>query len=208
MNRFLETILSEYGNSPTIGSLINSFHEWIDPKADLDAFYDCIWNIDTATGVGLDIWGRIVGIGRVLSVASGIYFGFAEAADPSDMSPLNSGGPFFSGGATTGNYALSDDVFRLLIFAKALANISDGSIPALNEILLTLFPGRGNIFVTDGGNMTMTVTVRFSPTPVETALIAETALFMKPEGVVMSIVYLPGRFVFGRPNGAFGVSPF
>jgi len=32
-----------------------------------------IWNIQTARGVGLDIWGRIVGVTRVLQVSSGIY---------------------------------------------------------------------------------------------------------------------------------------
>lgn len=206
MQDYLKTIVSQYANSPTIAQLIASFNEWIDPAADLDLFYSYIWNLDSATGIGLDIWGRIVGVGRVLQVPSGIFFGFAEAGDPAAISPFNDAGPFFSGGATTGNYSLADDVFRRLILGKALANISDGSIPAINQILLTLFPGRGNIQVTDGGDMTMTITARFSPTPVEAALIQEIGLFAKPEGVVMTIVYLPGSFVFGR--SAFGVGAF
>lgn len=206
MENYLDTVISEYSPGPTINQIIESFNGWVDPTADLDLFYDCIWNLDTAIGAGLDIWGRIVGVGRVLNVASGIYFGFAEAADPSEISPFNDAGPFFSGGATTGNYALADDAFRLLILAKALANISDGSIPSLNQILMTLFPGRGNIFVTDGGDMTMTITARFSPTPVETALVTAIGLFAKPAGVVMTIVYHPGSFVFGR--SAFGVGAF
>jgi hypothetical protein len=190
MENFTDTIISQYANSATINQLIANFNGYIDPTANLDAFFDLIWNVDTAVGYGLDVWGRIVGVGRVLQVASGIYFGFAEASDATSESPFNSGGPFFSGGATTGNYALSDDAFRLLIFAKALSNISNGSIPAINQILLNLFPGRGNAWVTDGGNMTMTYTFHFSPilTPAEFAIVSQSGVLPKPVGVSSTVV--------------------
>jgi hypothetical protein len=59
-----QTIISQYGNSSTIGQLIQNMNENIDPRADIDNFYDWVWNIETAQGFGLDIWGRIVGVNR------------------------------------------------------------------------------------------------------------------------------------------------
>ncbi|WP_152882578.1 DUF2612 domain-containing protein, partial [Burkholderia multivorans] len=49
-----QTILSQYGNSATITQLIQNFNQYIDPRADIDAFYNAVWNIDTAQGFGLD----------------------------------------------------------------------------------------------------------------------------------------------------------
>jgi hypothetical protein len=67
-----QTIISQYGNSATISKLIHNMNENIDPRADIDNFYSFIWNVDTAQGFGLDIWGRIVGVSRSL---------FTNAAD-------------------------------------------------------------------------------------------------------------------------------
>jgi hypothetical protein len=184
------TIISQYATSPTIVTLIESWNEVIDPSVDLDAFYNMIWDLDTAQGYGLDVWGRIVGVGRVLQVASGTYFGFAEAGDTVVQSPFNSGGPFYSGGATTGNFSLVDDGFRVLIIAKALANITNGSIPALNQILLTLFPGRGNCYVVDNNDMSMIYNFNFVLTPVEAAIVENSGVLPKPVGVSISVVTL------------------
>jgi len=192
MENFSDTVISQYSNSPAIFQLISSMNDYIDPASDIDNFYNLLWNVDTAIGYGLDVWGRIVGVGRVLQVASGLYFGFAEAADVTSESPLNSGGPFFSGGATTGNFALSDDAYRILIFAKALANICDGSIPAINQVLVNLFPGRGNAYVTDGLDMTMAFTFAFTPilSPVEFAIVSQSGILPRPAGVAATVVQI------------------
>lgn len=39
-------------------------NEYIKPDTDIDNFFSFIWNVDTAQGFGLDIWGRIVGVSR------------------------------------------------------------------------------------------------------------------------------------------------
>jgi hypothetical protein len=192
MENFSATIISAFANSASIFQLISSMNDYIDPSADIDNFYDLLWNVDTAEGYGLDVWGRIVGVGRVLQVASGLYFGFAEAADATSESPFNSGGPLYSGGATTGNFSISDDAYRVLIFAKALANICDGSIPAINQVLLNLFPGRGNVYATDGNDMTMTFTFAFSPilSPVEFAIVSQSGILPRPAGVAATVVQI------------------
>lgn len=66
MKRVSQTIISQYGASPTILALIEKLNLAIDPSADLDRFYAWIFNIETAQGFGLDIWGRIVGVNRTI----------------------------------------------------------------------------------------------------------------------------------------------
>jgi hypothetical protein len=186
MINFSDTIISQYANSPIINQLITNFNQYIDPYINIDNFYDMLWDIDTAVGYGLDVWGRIVGVGRVLSVASGKFLGFEEAtnvsADPYNQSPM------YSGQSVTSNFALSDDAYRTLILAKALANISTGSVPSINQILLNLFPGRGNCYVIDNNNMTMTYYFTFLLTAVEAAIVSQSGILPKPVGVLATVV--------------------
>lgn len=181
-----DTIISQYANSPTLRQMIQNLSVYLDQGANIDAFYDLVWNVATAQGYGLDVWGRIVGVQRVLQVSSGIYFGFAEAADNTET-PFNVA-PFYSGQTTTSNFALTDPAFQTLIFAKAAANICDGSIPAINNILMSLFGSQGNAYVTDLGAMRMTFTFDFTLSPVDFAIISQSGVLPKPSGVTLSIV--------------------
>jgi hypothetical protein len=210
------TVLSQYANSPILTQLILNLDSYLDQTSNFDAFYDAIWNIDTAQGHGLDIWGKIVGVNRVLQVQDVNWFGFAEAS-PSSFTFGQ--GSFYSGAPLTSNYALSDEAYRQLIFAKAASNITNGSIPAINRILMTLFPNRGNAYVTEGSQsgswfgfaesvnaqgfnqasfysgssistMTMTYTFTFQLTPVELAIVEQSGVLPKTTGVQASVVIL------------------
>lgn len=182
MDNVARTVISQYATAPSIRRLVDNFNEWIDPTANIDAFYDLVWNVDTAQGYGLDVWGRIVGVGRVLQVAGlGKFFGFDEASNIS-ADPFNTS-PFYTGQQINSNFILSDDGFRVLVLAKALANICDGSIPAINQILLNLFPGRGNCYIVDGLDMTMVYTFRFPLTPVEAAIVSQSGILPRSTGV-------------------------
>lgn len=72
MQNWRDTVLSQYANSPKMLALIQSANDALDPSANVDLFYANVWNIQTATGYGLDVWGRIVGISRYLG-APGVY---------------------------------------------------------------------------------------------------------------------------------------
>ncbi len=148
-----DTFLSQYADSPRLVEIIARFANCMNQARNFDAFFDNIWNIDTAIGAGLDLWGRILGVSRVLSVDFGLYFGFIEALPGSYGFNQQ---PFYHGPPATGNYRLSDDAYRLLLLAKAAFNICDGSIPAINRLLMALFPGRGNAFVLEGSNVPLT----------------------------------------------------
>lgn len=180
-----QTVLSQYGNSSRITTMITDFGEANDPTYFLDDFFDNIWNVLTAVGYGLDVWGRIVGVTRIIPIPGDQeYFGFSEAGDAFGFGQA----PFFSGSILTENFVLSDAAFRVLILAKAASNISDGSIIAINDILLALFPNRGNCYVTDGGDMTMTYTFEFALTPVENAILQVSGVLPTPAGVAATIV--------------------
>ncbi len=181
-----DTVISQYANSLPITDLIEGWFQALDQTANFDLFYDNIFNVATAQGIGLDIWGCIVGVNRVIQVATGSYLGFEEASG-TGITPFGQS-PWYSGQGTTTNFALSDDAFRILIYAKALSNITDCSIPSLNQILLTLFPSRGRCYVTSGGDMTMTYTFEFSLTPVDQSIVYQTGVLPQPDGVTVSII--------------------
>lgn len=66
MNNWSETLISRFAGSPLIVSLISSFDAAIDPAADIASFLQYIWNVRTAVGYGLNVWGAIVGVSRVV----------------------------------------------------------------------------------------------------------------------------------------------
>ena len=184
---FWDTVISQYANSPVITALIQNFNAYLDQTQNSDNFIDFMRDLSTAVSYGLDVWGKVVGVSRTLHlVGSQKYFGFDEAtivsADPFGQSP------FYAGNILTTNFNLSDNAYRTLIIAKALANISDGSVKSINQILLSLFPNRGNAYVTDGLNMTMTYSFRFVLTPVELAIVSQSGVLPRPAGVSATVV--------------------
>lgn len=189
------TVISQYANSPTILRLVENMGQYLDPRANLEAFYNYVWNVDTAIGFGLDIWGAIVGVSRLLAIANtdAEYFGFENGSSgPFDwqnfVGPSGLGGaPFSRGAADTQAYLLPDDAYRTLILTKALSNIVATTAPALNALLLMLFPGRGKVYVEDNGSMTMTFVFEFSLSPVEYAILTQSGALPHPAGVTVNV---------------------
>ena len=64
----LRTIQSQYGASPHIIGIVEAAAKQLDPTGDIQTFYDEAFNPLTAHGVGLDIWGRIVGASRYIRI--------------------------------------------------------------------------------------------------------------------------------------------
>jgi hypothetical protein len=187
---YWNTVISQYANSPRLVGLIQGFMAFIDQTQNLDSFFDLIWNVDTAQGYGLDVWGRIVAVNRVLKISTGPpYFGFDEGVDYQDFGPGGLG-PFYSGGKLTDNFSLSDDGFRVLILAKAFSNICNGSIPAINQLLQTFFKPSGKSYVVDTGGMTFKYVFEFPLSPLQLSILTNSGVFPKPTGVSYTIVQL------------------
>jgi hypothetical protein len=183
------TIINQYANSQILTGIITAFSAAMDLTEPFDEFYDNVWNILTAKGWGLDVWGRILGVRRTFQqIPTTRNFGYQEAtvanADPFNVSP------FYDGPSLTGAFSLDDDTYRALLLAKAAFNNTDCSIPSINTIMLSLFPNRGNCYVTDDGNMTMTYTFKFPITAQELAMLAQSGILPKPTGVKATIVQI------------------
>ncbi|MGG6429346.1 DUF2612 domain-containing protein [Acetobacter ghanensis] len=181
-----QTLLSQYANAPRIVALIEGWNQMLDPAPLIDQWYQMVWNMHTAQGYGLDVWGRIVGVSRVLTLSSQSYTGFFEASDLTEEGFNQT--PWYQGVEATSNYRLADDGYRQLIYAKALANIADGSILQINQVLMTLFAGQGDAYVRDNGDMTMTYVFRFVPTAVQVSIIQNSGVLPRPVGVGVSYV--------------------
>lgn len=183
----IDTIASQYANSPTLLQLIASFNQCVNPDIDFTNFYNLVWNIDTAAGFGLDILGRILGVTRQLDVPA-IY--------PVMVAP--------------GLRNLNDDQYRKLLYAKALTNISATSSPAINRVLRLLFPNRGNTFVDDQGDMHMRYRFLFGLDGYEFAIMLQGKSVPKPAAVKATLSTVQSYFGFSEADSwsTFGENSF
>lgn len=201
------TIISQYANSPTLVQLITNMNEYIDPRANMEAFYNAVWNINTAVGFGLDVWGNIVGVSRLLHIpGADPIVGFDNGSIPPDWSPMSQG-RFALANEVTTTYRLPDDGFRVLVLTKALANIVRTTAPAMNQLLQNMFPGRGRAYVQDLGNMAMRFVFEFRLTAVEYAILSQSGAMPHPAGVFFSVVQIPSG-LFGFQGQGASVRPF
>ena len=154
-----ETVQSQYATSKRMRAVIDAFWQAINPKSDIDLLYKKLVNPRTAEGYGLDIWGRIVAIGRsYLAVDDGTpYFGF-DPPEGVKNERLNTFGnaPFYK--QIYGKVRLADPMFRTYVFLKALINIGDSSLASLNRAVKLLFPD-ADIQILHTGTMVLRVLI-------------------------------------------------
>lgn len=200
MKNWRATILSQYDNSPRLLALVEGFNAHIDPERDIDAFYAQVFDPRTATGWGLDVWGRIVAVDRAVTLAGNPgAFGF----DGSGLMPFGEG-PFWNANATT-THVLADEAFRLLIFMKAAINITDGTLASLNRILHRFFAERGPVMALHTGTMHMRLVFCFMLKTYERAILAKADMTPIPAGVGYELYDVP-RATFGFAGS--GLMPF
>lgn len=176
--------MKQYAASPVINQLIDYRKGYFDQDWS-NSFYDVIWNIDTAQGFGLDIWGRIVVIGRNIEITESDYFGFSTPPTKSWL-PFNQG-VFYNGEKSTSVFRLADNAYRALILAKALSNISATDVRSLNRALRSLFQNRGNAYVKQVGPMAIEYVFEFFLEPWESSVVRFSEALPRPAGVSVSV---------------------
>lgn len=182
------TLLSQYANTQILFTLLEDFNAYIDQTKNLDDWYDNVWNVMTAQGYGLDVWGRIVGVSRVLQVSNGKFLTFEETGNSSVQGGGWDQAIWYNGQGTSENFRLADDAYRTLILAKALANICDGSIPGINNLLMNLFPDNGDTYVVDNEDMTVDYVFTMPLDAVQSAIVFQSGVLPRPNGVKVNIV--------------------
>ncbi|WP_447873961.1 DUF2612 domain-containing protein [Serratia fonticola] len=192
MENYTDTILAQYADSPKLRSIIATFNDAMETGGFLDAFYDVIWDIDTAGTYGLDVWGKIVVVSRLLKVTpTEKYFGFDEAtsipSEINDPQPFDQA-PFYTGVQETDTVRLSNDIYRKLIMLKAMANITDCTIPSMNKMLMYMFGDSGKAYVRNDGGMVMSYVFEFELSPAELAIVQSSGALPSPAGVTVNII--------------------
>ena len=193
-----ETILRQYSGLPKIYQMIDTFNQAVSMDDFEDSFIDEVWDVLSAGTYGLDVWGKIVGIGRYITASSsGGFFGFqgtaTSAANATFPHPFNTK-PFYSGTQETTNVRLGDDAYRTLILAKAFSNISIGTIPDINKFLTILFKNRGKAYVVNNRDMTITIVVNFTLFQYEKSLLQNYNVMPIPSGVLLSVTTALGDY--------------
>jgi len=187
------TLMAQYANATKLRGLIESFNEAVGPEDFIDSFYDMVWNIKTADTYGLDVWGKIVVVSRLISVTPNeVYFGFNEASSATPVSddpqPFNQA-PFYTRGSQqTSTVALGNDAFRKLILVKAAANITNCTVKNLNYLLNAMFGEKGRCYVRNDGGMQISYVFEFALSPSDLAIIQNSGAFPAPAGVLVNIV--------------------
>lgn len=205
MQDYRKTIISQYSSAATLTQLIENINDYLDPSATIDQFYTVVRNLDTAQSHGLDIWGRIVGVSRELTIPdAGYYFGYQTGTD--DFAPFGDA-PFSGGIPITSNFTLSDDAYRTLILIKAATNIARTVAPVMNDLLRKLFDGRGRAYVVSLGNMRMRYVFEFYLEPFELAVMTQSGVLPRPTGVGIDLIQVPAGSTFGF-NEAGDAVPF
>ena len=197
--------MKQYAASPIIQEILEDSRQYFNVDWQEELFGK-VWNVDTAQGFGLDIWGRIVVISRELRVPQGGYFGYNTA--PSQSWNTFNNGTFYAGGGVTDVYRLTDQAYRVLILSKALSNISATDGKSLNLVINELFKDRGRAYVNDLGSMSMRITFEFALEPWEKSVLAAPNVLPRPAGVKLQIVELPLPNVFGFAEQGPGVAGF
>lgn len=197
---------SQYAASPRLLALCRAFQDRICPDVTIQMFYDEVFNIYTARGIGLDIWGRILGIGRIIEGPfEGIVFGF----DGSGCQPFNQA-PFLPSIAfrPPTYITLDDDSFRLLLLYKALANISSSDAATQNLLLSTLIDtGIGGFnsaaYVLEVDTMVIRWVFEGRLTPLQLAIFKVAGTLARGAGVGWELYAIDKFNVFGFHGSEF-----
>ena len=177
-------MLSQYANSPSYVKLYNGLMELFSNAKLISDWYNVVYNLKTATGFGLDIWGEILNQGRQLSYTENgttvnIYLGGEQTID----------GVVYSA-------TYMEELYRTVLFMKTLSNITNCTINSLNSLLQYYFKNRGGVYVLEYGVMEIRYVFEFYVSSIEKSIFTS-SIMPKPTGVGASFEYLPLGEFFG-----------
>jgi hypothetical protein len=188
-----KTVMKQFSNSNTLLALLADFDQWVDVSQFSAGFLANVWDISTAQGFGLDIWGRILGQSRYLQIEQlpGDNFGWNINAHPGTQWQPWSQAPWYNGAAAgTTAFPLQDEAYRQLLLVKAAANIASSDCPSINALMRSMFGSRGRCYVGYDPAHPMHIGYHFEffPSPVEQSII-ESGLFPQPAGTTAEYIY-------------------
>ena len=179
-------MISQYANSPKFVSLVTGLRAIFDISGTLEDWYNFVFNLKTASGFGLDIWGGILNQDRYLTY-------FNDDTNKTEKVFLK-GEQTIDGVLYTAEQI--ESLYRLVLFLRAMSYISNSSIAKLNELLRFYFQDRGLAYVLEYGTMKIRFVFQFFVNKLEKSIF-ESEIMPKPTGVLTSYEYIPVGDYFG-----------
>lgn len=171
-------MLSQYANSPIFVKLTNGINEQLSNAKTMEDWYRLVFNLRTAQGYGLDIWGKILNQGR--------RFSYLDSND-------NVIDVYLKGEQTVEgvHYTATEieELYRTVLFFKAFSYVTNCSIKNLNDLLQFFFIDK-MVYVYEIGVMEIEVVFRFFLKKLEKAIFTS-ELFPKPTGVGLNFRFIP-----------------
>lgn len=176
--------LSQYANSPKFMTIFNGLLDLFNNAETLEDWYNIVFNIKTATGFGLDVWGKILNVTRSFTVTVG---GVEQTI-------------YLSGAQTIDGISYTDEqieeAYRQVLLLSAMSNITNATIASLNNLFLFYYQDRGLVYCIEYGTMQIRVVYEFYVNALEQAIFSSD-VFPKPTGVLLSFEYIPNGDFFG-----------
>jgi hypothetical protein len=195
---YTKLIPSENGDKPKFTAMVEAVAGcWADENNTLKAI-ESAFDLDQAQGAQLDIIGQWVGLSRnVPTPLTGVYFSFDTSGLGFDQGVIK--GPYDPDDGIT---QLGDDVYRLMLRGKIVANHWDGTMPGYRLAMQTAFDPLGvRVVATDNQDMTMDVYMFGAVFPaVVTALLQGGYFPLKPAGVKINDYHVQPIFGFDINN--------
>lgn len=172
-------MISQYANSPTFTSLDNGLQALFDDSGFVKNWYDVVFNLETATGYGLDVWGLILNRSREFEYNGNKYY--------------------LQGAQTIGGTSFSaeqmENLYRKVLQLTAMRYIGNASIASLNNLIQFIFADEGECYCLEYGTMQIRYVFRFYMNNILKAVIE--TINPHPSGVLSSYEYFPVGTYFG-----------
>ena len=171
-------MIAQYANSPVLVKLDNGLKTLFNDSIFTTNWYNVVFNIATATGYGLDVWGKILNRNR-----SFVYNGTEY---------------YLQGAQTIGGVSYTademEDLYRMVLQITAMRYIGNASCSAINRVLEVVFNKYGKAYCYEYATMQIRYVIEFYASNVLKAIIE--TLNLHPTGVLTSYEYLPvGEFL-------------
>lgn len=199
-------MLSQYANSPKFVKLVEGLKEQFSNAKTMEDWFNIVFNMKTASGFGLDIWGLILNRSRLL---------YYKDTDGNEQSIYLRGEQTIGGETYTAEQI--EETYRMLLFFTAFSYITNSTLKNFNDLLRFYFPPEKRCYVQEIGTMAIELVFGFFPTLLEKIIFAS-ELFPKPTGVGLNFRFIPEGEWFGffvedkipteQPFAPFNYKPF
>lgn len=178
-------MISQYANSPKFVELVKGLTGMFNNAKLIKDWFDIVYNLKTAKGFGLDIWGKILNQDR--------NFKYINENTGVETDYYLKGAMTIDGTSFTADQI--EETYRTILFMKALSCITNATEKSLNELLQFYFNGR-RVYVIQYGTMKIRYVFEIPVNKLEKSIF-KSDVMPKPTGVGVSFQYLPKNSYFG-----------